>query len=205
MKLNGLQIEEHGSGFALTLRVHVGREEFRDGMSDDVTDDAVGIFTTVVHSTIAFSKKTTLVRESADEQKLDETGTSENKRPEEPSTPGSRRRQRAKAKGSRETEADPTGAPAAERKGQRRKKGSSSSASTQKEKAGASSTKSELTDEDLSKAASEAAQSIGAPKVMEILGEFKVEKVNQLKSKQRLEFKQRLDQEVATADDGIPF
>lgn len=234
MKLNGLQIEEHGSGFSLTIRVHAGREEFNDGMSDRVTEEALGIFTGVVHSVLAFQAKrydgsglVGAIEAAVAKDEPADPETVENaeeaaarvvqgeidkaaKAAGEPAggdvAPATRRRRakaKAKAEGSRDPKADPTGAPTAERKGRRRKKAPPSNVSVQK--TDASSTKSDLTDEDLSKVASEAAQSIGAPAVMEILGKFKVEKVNQLKGEQRTKFKASLDHVVAKSDDEIPF
>lgn len=37
MNVNGLQIEEHGAGYALTIRAWIGKEEANNGLSDDVT------------------------------------------------------------------------------------------------------------------------------------------------------------------------
>ena len=53
----------------------------------------------------------------------------------------------------------------------------------------------DIPDEDLSKAASTAAEDLGAPAVMEVLEEFGVGIINELAGKQRAEFMVRLQEE----------
>lgn len=161
MRITGFQAELHGEGYAVTIQMTVGREELADDWTVPWTDRLRLGLGELFEDTVATTKLAT------------EPTT-------EPAPTGRRRRQVAEV--SRETEKkdpDPTPAPPADSHGRRRRH-AAPSAETK--------SPSDVSDADLVKAASLAAEKVGAKKVMELLEEFGVAKVQQLDGDLRGEF-----------------
>lgn len=269
-KVNGFQVEEHGSGYQLTIRVHVGRDESYGGwvadllgdldVEDLVSRDTKGGGEDVnTNEPQAASGRGTRNRrnQQTDDAKRDTSSDNDNAHDEarapdegdadsggeEDGKSSTRRRSRRaeleseaaettaeveKPKRGRRKPAEDKGgenptesASAAKRKSRSRStsattattakstRGRAQSADTKKagKTGAASATKSrskkkadKITDADLTKASSEAAGVVGAPAILDILDEFAVEKVGDLKDDQRAEFVERMKAEVENAD-----
>lgn len=231
MKVTGFQVEEHGSGYALTIRVNVGREELADdwvgnlfsrlqaggdlfGQEEEdheptqASGDDEGAAAGVSDSKPASTRGRRRGRrdavggasdapaeggaESRDAPDVDAAAAPAGRRgrrsrvaseaAEAPAKPVRRRGKKQEDKG----DASPPSAPTAGRRS--KKKGSSAELA----KAAKSPSKDDVSDEDLTKAASQAAASIGAPAVMDILDEFGVDEVRSLNQDQRREFVAKL-------------
>ncbi len=208
MKINGVQVEEHGSGYSVTIRAHVGREEARVGMSDAVTST---ILTGMVAGFAAISELE--LRDTPAPAPAGPT-TVPTEAPAQPApAPATRRSRRGEAQ---QAKADPAPAPAANERRSRRgevqqakadptpapaasapiasRRGHSTQVTAQPAVTH-SSPDAKIADEDLTKAASQAAMVLGAPAVMEIVKEFGVDQVGQLKADVRQEFLDRLKAE----------
>lgn len=195
MKVNGFQVEEHGSGYALTIRLHVGKDEVV-GVSVNMLMQAWQ--DRVAAMELGFGDGGARIKPETIEATQPET-----------SAPKTSRRRRI----SRDTKADagtkaedPTLASSAGPSKRRRRSLAAQSepasgAKTRREGAPAASTTSSavsspgkitITDEDLSKAASEAARRTKSPaKVMALLADMGVAKVNELEGRNRGEFLER--------------
>ena len=181
MNINGFQVEEHGSGYAVTIRLRVGAQELADDWigklfarlkaGGDLFDDTSEERCVPVAAAEGYRNVGTAVAEAI--------ASHEKPEPE----PISTRRRR----GSREPEKkdpDPTSpAPVAENLGRRGRR----SAQPAEKKS-----PSKLSDEDLTKAASAAARKVGVIKVSAVLEEFGVAKVNELQGDAREEFLSRV-------------
>lgn len=171
MKVNGFQVEEHGAGYALTIRLHVGK--------DELADDWVGnLIARVQAGGDLFGD-------------AEQPETIEASQPETSETTGRRRR------ASRDTKAadagmkaeDPTPAVAGRR---RRRAPAATEPPKSAGKSASSPSDAKIADEDLSKAASEAARRMKSPaKVMALLADMGVAKVNELEGRNRGEFLER--------------
>lgn len=105
-------------------------------------------------------------------------------------------------RGRRKKAVDPTPAQSAGTRSRRRGKSGSPAAATNSTRSGKKTSPSDdITDEDLTKAASQAAQVIGAPAVMEVLEEFAVSKLGDLQGDQRQEFLDRMQAERDANED----
>lgn len=229
MKVNGFQVEEHGSGYAVTLRLHVGREEALDGMTSSADGVVLGALAAALAAAVqiggvrSHDAKTKDGVGGASEAQVpgdeheDAAGNGEDpkpagrrarggRRPAEPAaaaSPGGRRkvnRGGAEAEDKGSVDPTPASAPTARRKSTtstpRRGKGSASTADRSRSKK-----KGKITDEDLTKAASQAAAELGAPVVMDLVSEFGVEKVGDLSEAQRVKFVARIAEEREKADE----
>ena len=177
MKINGFQVEEHGSGFEITLRLHVGREEGDLGslLAGFISEDLPRVlFFAGAHVSPAPEDRASETRDNAAEAPA----------------PASRRRRSAAADptppaGGTEETTQPapaaTGDAPAAAPGSRRRRASAEPVAT-------SAAPSKITDEDLSKAASMAAVAVKPGKVMSKLAEFNVSKVNELVGDDRQKF-----------------
>jgi|TARA_Y100000310_G_scaffold132889_2_gene131854 hypothetical protein len=254
MKLNGIQIEEHGSGYAVTLRLHVPHVHVND---DEMTSEEVeffedlGVRTLTTTASFACERGEVVSRdtEGGDPRPTDappatessagtggrrgrraaQAAATEKSAEEEPSAEdptdapaagaGRRGRRAQNAAAKSPSEGDPTGAAAAggPRRGRRARAaaGSDQDGSSAPDAGGgetrkgrrasegkaAASPSSKVTDEDLTKAASQSAPVIGAEGVMEVLSQFKgATKLNDLKAGQRQKFLDALKQAKKEAE-----
>ena len=196
MKFNGLFIEEHGSGYLVTLRVYVLASEVEPGMTDDVTTFAV--------ETVANTLAAILAYEGGAIPSKVQAGNPTEAPVEAPAKPEGRRR-RGGGGANISSPAEPAASEGAGRVGRRRRAGAADASPTPAEPATpvkepepaapatsrrrpAGSEPAGVSDADLSKAASEAAAVVGAAEVMALLDEFGVSKVNELPQGERREF-----------------
>ena len=174
MNINGFQVEEHGSGYAVTIRLNVGSEENLGRCIKEFKNIAVQVLAAQGTS-------------SPDEAETPELSTPHEAQKAEVVASGRRRR----GVSSREPEkkgADPTSAAAAVgAAGRRGRRASTASEAPAK-------SPSKLSDEDLTKAASAAARRVSVVRVSAVLEEFGVSKVNELKGDAREEFLARVDE-----------
>lgn len=212
-KVNAFSIEPHGSGYTVTIRAWFGAAEVPESWVDSVLD-ANPVLRALVHGSVGDAEVVGEAesRDTAPEPAAEErptrrrqatASTSETTTAEEPAlarrrrasaaststepteeAPARRRRRTSPAEG--EQSADPTeSAPTAGRRSRRASAGDTAQT--------AKSPSSDVTDEDLVKGASDAAQAIGPARVMEILEEFGVGTVNELTGEARQEFLVQLD------------
>lgn len=243
MKINGFQVEEHGSGYAVTLRLHVGREEALDGMTSSADGVVLGALAAALAATVNIEgvnsydakagekpvpgAETSRVQSKDHDAKAEPPAggrrvnrggsKTEDKEPGDP-TSGSataagskgRRRRASTAKTTSRSEEGkepegPTPGGALPQTAKRRQKSETSTAGTAKRtqttKSRSRKKATKITDEDLTKAASQAAAELGAPVVMDLVAEFNVEKVGDLDAKQRVKFKARLAEEREKANE----
>ncbi len=240
MKVNGFQIEEHGSGYALTIRAHVGREEIMPGWMEEVLRPVLskegGLNALISPEQTDSGSTDSGPAETGDDDGAADTGRRRRGRrnavggtgdvpaggeagspdtadakPAGASKGRARRRSQPKAetveapagrvktrrRGKKEEKpaANPTGAAsAAGRRSKKTKPPGVKAAKTKK------SPSEEVSDEDLTKSASQAAADIGPPAVMDILDEFGVGEVRDLTQEQRREFVDRLTEARESAD-----
>ena len=179
MNVNGFQVEEHGSGYAVTLRINVGREE---ALGEHIASEILGRIKAILGSADEPEKGTP--REEQETEVVVAAGASSTFRHRR--SVGSREPEK-KDENPTQTAASSSTASPAGRRGR----------ATQKPAPAAevkSPSKSKITDEDLTKAASEAARTLGVAKVVKVLDEFGVSKVNQLEGNLRQEFLNKLNE-----------
>ncbi len=235
MKINGFQVEEHGEGFAVTLRLHVGREELSDTFVSEPIRAVVqlmaglpnmmeGVLSPSAEEPKAEAEAKPKVRtrkpraktEDAPDAKPEDapapTSRSSRRRragvsnaqPAKPDSPLTRRR-RAGTKEAEKSELDPTSTASTAGRSSRKarasgaKPASEAKAKTTKSPSKKKDKKDEVSDEDLTKSASQAAALLGPPAVMDILDEFAVDEVRDLSQAQRKEFLAKLDDAKAAA------
>ena len=203
MKVNGFQVEEHSSGYHVTIRIQVGKEEtvwINDFMTrlqvgGDLFNDAPAADDDALERAKTAAKKGGgKGRRAAQRDAVEKDDDAD----EKPKAEGRRAAGKGGSKGRRGK--DPTGTT--------RKRGNSSAkgagggkgrrshraASSTKDQAEDASSPSEVSDEDLTKASSQAAQVIGPPAVITILEEFGVATVGDLEGDQRTEFIERVNE-----------
>lgn len=217
MNINGIQIEEHGSGYAITLRANIGREEVKEGMTDEVTSNVLAGFTSALvaierlqgGAQIALVQKEPLAPSSpqpAPVEAVSSAGAARRRghsganpapvvEPPTNSAPSSDQRRRRRSADAETTETASGAAPAqpARRRGRTTETPAQPAAPT---------SRSDFSDEDLTKAASQTAAVVGAPAVKAIIEEFGVTMVNQIKPEVRAEFIGRLQAERDAAERG---
>ncbi len=230
MELNGLQFERHGSGYAVTLRMHVGAKEpmglwiagqmaaslnfeafeAADPGTDEVQDEAPPIDTKSRRKRSAKASNAAAGTDAGEEEKprgRRQRGKSAGDTDDAAETKGRRRRGPAASTASDESATDEE--PKAQTRRRRGKKAdapptseAAPSAGRRARGASASTAKSpsddDVSDEDLTRAASNAASKVGAPAVMDVLEEFAAAQVSDLSQEQRPEFLVKL----AELDDG---
>lgn len=229
MKMNGFQVEEHGSGYAVTLRLQIGKEELEYAK---ITIDMVRLLGAIGRSFISVAGGEEVSRDTEPGDEVPPTKAKGRRKSSaktsnataetdagggEEGKPKTRRR-RGKPAGSSDTASETKGrrrrGPAASTasdetpsddekpKGRRRGKKAvenptdtaptvGASSRTRRKKTSASLAKSpsdDVSDEDLTKAASQAASVVGAPAVMDVLEEFGAAQVSDLDQEQRREF-----------------
>ena len=245
MKVTGFQVEEHGSGYAFTIRIFAGREEMADewleGVLARVKEDLFGHEEEEHEDTQADGDDETKTPGTPDDKRATArgrrrvrrdavggasdapAGRDDNTSPAPdagaataPKGRGGRRSRPSagtakavaevevkKARGRRPRNSTVSGAGTEEEKpttspttaptaGRRSRKGGSSAKPAKTTK---SPSKDAVSDEDLTKAASQAAAEIGPSKVMDVLDEFSVAEVKHLKQEQRPDFIARLNDE----------
>ncbi len=261
MKINGFQVEEHGSGYHLTIRVHVGHDELADdwignifarlrsggdlfndeeahpdasAQADDTEEEGDEAPADSGSGTARASRRRGRKRgvgnddlpsegasdvparhtrrrgraaakadtvPAADVKKPRRARKAKEEKPEEnptePAATAGRRSRRGKATGAETASASPSDpSETAKTAGRRSRRGKASGAKS----ASTKSPSEDVSDEDLTRAASLAAKDLGSPLVMDILEEFGAEQVRDLNQAQRAEFLTRLDDERAKAD-----
>lgn len=218
MKINGFQVEEHGEGYSVTIRLHIGREELPETLISEPLDAIIKL---LAGDTVAPAEDKPKPRRRSKPEDTPDTKPEDapaaktrrrSKKTEEAKTapaeeaktaPTGRRARRlasgasnAQPKEAEKSEVDPTDTPApsetaktAGKRSRRAKPSGAKPASTKKSR----SKKDDVSDEDLTKAASQAAALLGPPAVMDVLDEFAVEEVRDLSQEQRKEFMAKLD------------
>lgn len=212
MELNGIQIERHGEGYAVTLRLWMGRREapgedvgevfaaFEEKAKvafdgEHVPDEAteVGEEDPTQESEKPAASARGRSRRRTSKSTSDTVAPSAESSAEEKPTEGRRRRRRVSSREASGGDENPTESSAGTAKSRQRRRTGSASTAESGSATKSPSEKKTYKDADLSRAASEAAVVIGPSGVMEVLQEFEVSKIGELKGDKRAEFVEALE------------
>lgn len=213
MDINGYQVEEHGSGYAVTLRLWVGKDEVADPMAF-----ARNFLEGASYATAPAEKETEAEPAPArgrGSRRREVDGGDESRDSQEDSTPKRGRGRRGTSADTPAPDAgggdgeDPTAAPAGRRGRRGSQRGASATTSEPSTDAGetapstsrgsrrgrskSSEPSVDVTDEDLAKAVSTAAAEVGFEAVMELMEEFGVTRSGDMPAEVREEFLAQLN------------
>lgn len=191
MEVRGYGVEHSGAGFVVNIRVWVGTEEVEGVDLLAAPHTLLSLLGPAkVEETVEDAdpeEKPQSVRRGRRRDAEPESRDSDENPTEEPAPSVSRRGRRHIAASEDTSDAkDDAGETAPSRRGRRTSRTTST-------KSGSSSDAEEVTDEDITKAVSHAAERVGPDMVMDLLSEFGVTKSVALDAEQRVEFLAQLD------------